>query len=137
MESFLSYAGVAGSAVSMLTTLYFWLVRMRKEMPCLRPYLIDKEFFLGNSRDNVRQIGVKVGVIVANYSVLPNAILGARLWVRVKDGWQEVGHLEDGDPSNQPVQTTTAGQHHGVGQGRCRQQLRHAEPVGGSRWHIA
>jgi len=30
---------------------------------------------------------------VANHSVLPNAILGARLWVRVRDGWEEVGQL--------------------------------------------
>jgi hypothetical protein len=93
MESYLSYVGVAGSAVSMMTTLYFWLVRMRREQPCLMPYLADKEFFLGISRDGVRQLGVKAGVIVANHSILPNALLGARLWVRVSDGWQEVGNL--------------------------------------------
>jgi hypothetical protein len=94
MTDYLSYAGAAGSAVSMLTTLYFWFVRMRKEQPCLKPFVADKEFFLGNSRDGVRQIGVKLGIIVANYSALPNAILGARLWIRQTNGWLAVEHLE-------------------------------------------
>jgi len=102
MEPYLSYVGFMGSAVSMLTTLYFWLVRMRQEQPCLKPYLADKEFFLGMSRDGVRQIGVKVGVIVANYSVLPNAILGARLSIRLKDGWQEIGNLAFDKQTPQP-----------------------------------
>jgi hypothetical protein len=102
MESYLSYLGFVGSAVSMLTTLYFWLVRMRQERPRLKPYLSDKEFFLGLSRDGVRQIGLKVGVIVANYSVLPNAILGARLWLRCRDGWHEAGHLGFDKQTPQP-----------------------------------
>ena len=93
METLVSFAGFAGSAVSMLTTLYFWFVRMRRERPYLKPQVVDKEFYLGLSRDEVRQIGLKVGLIVANYSVLPNAILGARMWVRLRNGWQEVGHL--------------------------------------------
>jgi hypothetical protein len=102
MDSYLSYVGVAGSAVSMLTTCYFWLVRMKQERPCLRPYLVDKELFLGASRDDNRQIGVKLGIIVANYSVLPNAILGARLWARTHDAWQEVGGLAFDKATPQP-----------------------------------
>jgi len=102
MESYLTYVGFAGSAVSMLTTLYFWLVRMRQEQPCLQPYLADKEFFLGLGRADVRQLGLKVGIIVANYSVLPNAILGARLWIRLHDGWQEVGNLAFDKQTPQP-----------------------------------
>ena len=102
MESYLPYLGVVGSAVSMIATFYFWLVRMRDERPCLKPFLADKEFFLGLARDDVRQIGVKVGVIVANYSVLPNAILGARLSVRLKNGWQEVGQLAFDKQTPQP-----------------------------------
>ena len=102
MESYVSYLGFVGSAVSMLTTAYFWFVRMRQERPCLKPYLADKEFFLGDGRNDKRQIGVKVGVIVANYSVLPNAILAARAWVRVKDGWQEVEKLTFDKQTPQP-----------------------------------
>ncbi|HZZ80067.1 MAG TPA: hypothetical protein VFE62_16255 [Gemmataceae bacterium] len=93
MDSYISYLSYAGSAVSMLTTLYFWHVRMRNERPSLSPHLVDKEFFLGMSRDGVRQIGIKAGFVVANHSVLPNAILGARLWVHETEAWQEVGNL--------------------------------------------
>ena len=93
MESFMSMAGFFGSIFSTLATAYFWLVRMRQEKPCLVPHFVDKEFFLGLGRDQARQIGVKLGVVVANYSVLPNAILGARLWLRVPEGWQELGNV--------------------------------------------
>ncbi|MFO0878280.1 MAG: hypothetical protein U0840_13090 [Gemmataceae bacterium] len=93
MGSYLPYFSAAGSVVSMGATLYFWMVRMRQEKPCLRPYLVDREFYLGLSRENERQIGVKLGVVVANHSVLPNAILGARMWLRGKEAWQEVGNV--------------------------------------------
>src|SRR5215467_7462186 len=102
MDSLGTYIGYAGSAVSMLTTLYFWHVRMRNERPNLSPHLVDKEFFLGMSRDGVRQIGVKAGFVVANQSVLPNAILGARLWVRTRTDWQEVGNLAFDKQTPQP-----------------------------------
>jgi hypothetical protein len=102
MDSYVSYASFTGSAVSVLATSYFWLVRVRRERPCLVPYPADKEFFLGLSRDGVRQIGLKVGVVVANHSVLPNAVLGARLWVRLRDGWQEAGHLAFDKQTPQP-----------------------------------
>jgi hypothetical protein len=102
MDSYVSYVSFAASTVSLLATSYFWLVRMRREQPCLEPYVADKEFFLGLGRDGVRQIGLKFGVIVANYSLLPNAILGARLWVRLHDGWQEAGHLTFDKQTPQP-----------------------------------
>jgi hypothetical protein len=102
MESYLSLAGFAGSVFSTLATAYFWLVRVRRERPCLTPHLVDREFFLGLGRNGVRQLGVKVGVLVANYSVLPNAILGARLWLRVRDGWLEVEHLALDKQTPQP-----------------------------------
>jgi hypothetical protein len=102
MESLVAYIGVAGSAASMLTTMYFWMVRVRKEQPCLKPYLSDKETFLGLSRDGIRQIGLKIGFIVVNQSVLPNVILGARVSIRLKDGWQEVGNLAFEKQAPQP-----------------------------------
>lgn len=102
MESFMSMAGFLGSIFSTLATAYFWLVRMRQERPCLVPHFVDKEFFLGLSRDNSRQVGVKLGVVVANYSVLPNAILGARLWMRWRDGWQELGSVAFDKQTSQP-----------------------------------
>jgi hypothetical protein len=103
MESVFSHLSIVGSAVSMAATLYFWLVRMRREKPCLRPYLVDREFYLGLSRDEVRRIGLKVGIIVANYSVLPNAVLGARLWIRRADGgWLEAENLAFDKQTPQP-----------------------------------
>jgi hypothetical protein len=93
MDAYMTYFGFAGSVLSMVATFYFWLVRMRQERPCLKPYLVEQEFYLGLGRDNVRQIGIKAGIIVANHSVLPNALLGIRLWVRGHEGWQEIEHL--------------------------------------------
>jgi len=64
-------------------------VRLRRERPRLRPHLIDREFFLGRGDGAAREIGVKLGVVVANHSLLPNALLGVRLWFRRADGsWQ-------------------------------------------------
>jgi hypothetical protein len=103
MESVFSHLSLVGSAVSMAATVYFWLVRMRREKPCLKPYLADREFYLGLSRDEVRRIGLKVGIIVANYSVLPNAVLGARLWIRQTDGgWLEAGNIAFDKQTPQP-----------------------------------
>src|SRR5690348_9648640 len=102
MEAYMAYIGLAGSVLSTLATLYFWLVRMRHEQPCLRPYLVDSEFFLGLGRDNVRQLGMKAGIAVANHCVLPNALLRIRLWVRRHDGWQEVEHLSFDKVTPQP-----------------------------------
>jgi hypothetical protein len=102
MDAYMTYIGFGGSVISMLATFYFWLVRIRQERPCLKPYLADREFFLGLGRDNVRQIGLKARIIVANHSVLPNALLGVRLWVRLHDGWQEVHNLAFDKDSPQP-----------------------------------
>jgi hypothetical protein len=93
MDSFMMVAGFVGSVFSTLATVYFWFVRMRQERPRLEPHVVDREFFLGVARDQVRQVGVKIGVVVANCSVLPNAILRARLWLRTPSGWQELDQL--------------------------------------------
>jgi hypothetical protein len=74
-----------GTALSFLWTGYFWLVRVKRERPDLRPYLADQEWFLGSTVGETRQVGVKLGVIVANYSSLPNALIGVRLWLRSRD----------------------------------------------------
>ncbi|MFO0967574.1 MAG: hypothetical protein U0793_18600 [Gemmataceae bacterium] len=101
-SSYMMYLSMAGSIASMLATVYFWRVRMRKERPALRPFVADKEFFLGIGRADVRQIGVKLGLIVANYSVLPNSILAARLSIRLRGGWYEVGQVAFDKQTPQP-----------------------------------
>lgn len=90
----MSMTSLAGSVFSTACTAYFWLVKVRREQPLLRSQLADREIFLGNGGTEVRQIGLKVGLIVANYSLLPNALLGARLWIKQRDGhWQETQNL--------------------------------------------
>jgi hypothetical protein len=87
-------ASMIGSALTALWTAYFWLVRVKRERPDLRPYLADQEMFLAHSTGDHRHVGVKLGLIVANYSALPNALLGVRLWLRQRDrGWLEVENV--------------------------------------------
>lgn len=79
-------ASMIGSALTALLTVYLWVVRIKRERTDLRPYIADQEVFLGNTIGETRQVGLKLGLIVANYSSLPNALLGVRLWLRQKDG---------------------------------------------------
>lgn len=84
-------ASMIGSALTALWTGYFWLIRVKRERPDLRAYVADHETFLAHSTGDQRHVGVKLGLIVANYSSLPNALLGVRLWLRQRDrGWLEV-----------------------------------------------
>ncbi len=83
-----------GSALTAAWTAYFWLVRVKRERPDLRSYIADQEMFLGNTIGETRQVGLKLGLIVANYSSLPNSLLGVRLWLRQQDGgWLPVESL--------------------------------------------
>jgi hypothetical protein len=87
-------ASMIGSALTAAWTAYFWLVRVKRERPNLRPYLADQEQFLAHSTGEHRHVGIKLGLIVANYSSLPNALLGVRLWLRQRDrGWLEVENV--------------------------------------------
>lgn len=86
MDSFVAYASFVGSAFSTVATAYFWFVRARGERPNLRPYVIDREFFLGAMTPDSRHIGLKLGLVVANYSTLPNALLKATMQVRGRTG---------------------------------------------------
>jgi hypothetical protein len=104
MESLMSMVSLGGSAVSFVATFYFWLIRANRERPRLRPYILDRDIFLGNSTAESRQIGVKVGLIVANYSTLPNAILRAKASLRGTNGqWVELGFLSIGKETPLPL----------------------------------
>ncbi|MFO0865724.1 MAG: hypothetical protein U0744_13915 [Gemmataceae bacterium] len=111
MESLMSIVSLGGSAASFLATFYFWLIRANRERPRLRPYILDREFFLGNSTIEIRQIGVKVGLIIANYSTLPNALVGSKASLRGPSGqWVELGQFafdkQTPLPLNLPPMTT-------------------------------
>jgi len=91
MSTSMGMLSMLGSALSFLWTGYFWLVKVRRERPKLQPYLADHDMFLGAMIGESRQVGIKLGLIVANYSSLPNALLGVRLWLRQRDRkWLEV-----------------------------------------------
>ena len=86
MESEFTIISLAGSAFSTATTAYFWFVKARREQPDLSAHLLDHEFFLSLGKSESRLIGCTLGVIYANNSILPDAILGLRLWVKTVDG---------------------------------------------------
>ncbi|HQR08543.1 MAG TPA: hypothetical protein PLN21_17090 [Gemmatales bacterium] len=80
---------LAGSVFSTACTGYFWFVKVRKEQPNLKSFLHEHDLFLGNGRGDTRGIGLNVNLIVANYSSLPNAIVGTKLAVKLQGGtWQ-------------------------------------------------
>jgi hypothetical protein len=79
VEPFLSSISLVGPAISALATLYFWLVRARGERPKLKCELSDRELFLGAGTAEQRQIGLKLGFVVANYCTLPNAVLVVKM----------------------------------------------------------
>src|ERR1700733_2452003 len=85
MEAWIPYVGLVGSVFSTVLTVYFWLVKASRERPNLQAFAADRELFLGNQTAGKRQIGVKLGVVIANYSTLPNAILGVAVAVKLKD----------------------------------------------------
>jgi hypothetical protein len=86
MDALAQYFSLAGSIFSVVLTVYFWFVKSRKERPNLRLYLADREFFLGTGTAEQRQLGLKMGIIVANYSSLPNALLDVQLSLKKRDG---------------------------------------------------
>jgi hypothetical protein len=81
-----SYVSLTGSAFSTACTAYFWFVKARRERPDLSAHLLQHEFFLSLGQSDTRLIGCTVGIIYANNSILPDAVLGLRLWVRTTNG---------------------------------------------------
>ena len=48
--------------------------------------LAERRFHQGVYRDERRDVTVEVSAVVANHSSLPNALLGARVWLKGRDG---------------------------------------------------
>jgi hypothetical protein len=114
METVLKVVSLIGSGFATASTLYFWLVRANRERPQLKTYLaspLDASFLAGAAGlpDTMRsQFYVKA--VVANYSTLPNAVLGVRAWLKARDGsWQPAATVfpeKDQVPCNlAPLQT--------------------------------
>lgn len=111
MAQEMTWMSLAGSVFSTACTAYFWLVRARRERPNVASHLLEHEFFLGQGLAETRTIGFKLAVVLANNSILPNAVIGARVWLRTADGnWESVEGLTTDQrtplPLNLPPQQT-------------------------------
>jgi hypothetical protein len=93
METIFSVVSLFGSIVSGVMTAYFWLVRVRNERPNIRLVLSRCHFETSTRRENDRFLNVRIELIAANYSVLPNAILRAILRWKTREGTWEVRPL--------------------------------------------
>ncbi|MCA9052647.1 MAG: hypothetical protein KDA75_02365 [Planctomycetaceae bacterium] len=106
-----SLLSLAGSIFSTVCTAWFWFVRVRRERPNLTAHLLEHEFFLAHGGGDSRTIGCKAAVVLANNSILPDAVLGARLSVLSSSGgWLPLdGLVADAHaalPINLPPQQT-------------------------------
>lgn len=105
------YASLGGSVLALASTLYFWLIRANRERAQLTAHLIGdmQGSIVTPHRDlavyhrlkpaaNEHCLKYWLHIAVVNNSSLPNALLGARVWIKFKDGdWRqmEVRHTDD------------------------------------------
>jgi hypothetical protein len=87
----MSVVSLLGSAVATLSTLYFWLVRVNREKPQLKVHLAgplgaDTLAAAAGAPPGTARSLFSVKAVVANYSALPNAVLGVRTWVKTREG---------------------------------------------------
>jgi hypothetical protein len=86
----LSLVTLLSSVVSAAITIYFWFVRIRNERPDVRVFHSNSHFDIGTCRGETRFLPFRIDIIVANYSVLPNAILQGKLRWKTREGtWEE------------------------------------------------
>jgi len=92
MDSLGSELSMGISITTALITFYFWVVKARREQPRLRIYQAEPQLgghAQSSCADPVKLV-FEVKSVVANYSTLPNAVLGVLAAVKMRDGsWQE------------------------------------------------
>jgi hypothetical protein len=92
MEGINGHVSFVVSIISALITFYFWIVKAKQERPHLKIYKADPQLggYAHSSCDNPVKLTFEVHSVVANYSTRPNAMLGTKAWVRMKDGtWKD------------------------------------------------
>jgi hypothetical protein len=92
MEQIAGIFGFMMSIFSAAISCYFWLVRARQERPRLEVCKAEPRFggYANSSCGDPIKLTFEVKVIVANYSTLPNALLGLTSWVKTCEGaWLE------------------------------------------------
>jgi hypothetical protein len=104
LSTMMSWTSIAGAAFSTITTAYFWLVRMRGERANLKCEVVEREWILSNSTAEVRQLGLKLGLVTINGSTMPNALLEIRAWVQRADGsWLELEKISYDKSTPRPI----------------------------------
>src|SRR5436190_7755751 len=90
-EMISSYFSLGVSISTALATFYFWIVKAKQEQPRLKIYQADPQIagHAASSCGETIKLVFDVKAVVANYSILPNAVLGANAWVKMREGsWQ-------------------------------------------------
>jgi hypothetical protein len=82
---------LTGSAIATLSTLYFWLVRVNREKPQLKVHLAgplgaDTLAAAAGAPPGTARSQFSLKAVVANYSALPNAVIGVKAWVKTREG---------------------------------------------------
>src|ERR1700722_17998707 len=98
MEQIAGIFGFVMSIFSAAISCYFWLVRARQERPRLEVCKAEPRFggYANSSCGDPIKLTFEVKVIVANYSTLPNALLGLNSWVKTREGaWLEAVTIPD------------------------------------------
>ncbi len=127
LETSREYASLVGSTIAVCSTFYFWLIRSNRERAQLVAHPVGGlEGTLLMAMDDAltyRRVAPADGEVVLKYwlhlaivnnSLLPNALLGARIWMKFADGeWREMDvHHEMPDQDLFPTNIdplTTAG----------------------------
>lgn len=104
LESAREYGSVVASGVAVISTFYFWLIRANAERGSLSAHpmrpVVGSLLMAMEDVTTYRRIAPENGEIILKYwlhiavvnnSTLPNAMLGARVWIKFADvGWQEM-----------------------------------------------
>ncbi|MBI4615705.1 MAG: hypothetical protein HY720_18955 [Planctomycetes bacterium] len=88
----INLVSLTSSAVATVLTIYFWLVRAQRERPWLAVYLAPglgaDQSSSGSGTEGAVTCHYYCRAVLANYSSLPNAVIGIRAWLRSRDrGW--------------------------------------------------
>jgi len=91
-EAISQYCSLGLSVGSAMATFFFWLVKAKNEQPNLRIYNAAPQFagYAASSCGETIKLVFDVKAVVANYSSMPNAVLAADGWVKLKEGqWHD------------------------------------------------
>ena len=80
MDAITGYFGFGVSMVSAFVTFYFWIMKANKEQPRLKLYQAEGQFggHAQSSCSDPVKLVFEVKSLVANYSTMPNALLGVQ-----------------------------------------------------------